>query len=154
NADGRLEAFLIGSTGAAFHNTQTVANNDWSGWQELDDLPVSGPVSVAQNADGRLEVFVVSTGGETLHMWQQSANQWTWPGPDFATSPQLNPTVGPGLFLTQHADRARTGWYPFETALNVGNVSGLHVWYTQELDGTAYAQPLYMAGLTIGGATH
>src|SRR5579864_6901723 len=154
NSDGRQEVVLIGSTGTAFRNPQTAANNDWAGWQELDGVSVSGPVWVAQNFDGRLEAFAISTNGDLLHIWQQSANQWTWPGPDFVSSPQINPGTGAGFFLTQHADSARSGWFPFETVLTVGNVGGVHELFTQDLDGTAYAQPLYLAGATIGGTAH
>src|SRR5579859_448329 len=154
NADGRLEVFLVNSTGVALRNPQIVANGNWSGWQELDGLSAGGPIAVAQNFDGRLEAFAVSTDGNLFHSWQLSANQWAWPGSDFAASPQINPGDGAGLFLTQHANSARSGWFPFETALNVSNVGGLQPVFTQALDGTAYAQPLYVAGLTVGGATH
>jgi hypothetical protein len=154
DADGRLEVVLINSSGLAVRNAQVIANGDWSGWQELDGLSGGAKLAIAQNVDGRLEAFAVSTGGEVFHTWQLSANQWTWPGPDFASAPQLNPGVGAGVFLTEHADSARTGWFPFETALNVGNVGGLQLLFTQALDGTAYAQPLYLSGLTIGGTAH
>src|SRR5262245_13794394 len=154
NADGRLEAFLISSVGNALHTAQTVANGGWSAWQELDGLTAGGPVSVTQNVDGRLEVFTASPDGDVLHLWQQSANQWRWPGADFVTSPQINPNLGPGLFPTQHADNARSGWFPFETSLNLGNVGDLHLLFTQSLDRLAYTQPLYVAGLTIADAMH
>jgi hypothetical protein len=154
NADGRLEVVLINNSGAAVRNAQLIANDDWSGWQELDGLTGSGPLAVAQNYDGRLEAFAVAPSGDVFHIWQLSANQWTWPGPDFSSSPGLNPRVGAGVFLTQHADSARTGWFSFETALNVDNVGGLHVLFTQALDGTSYAQPLYVSGLSIGAETH
>jgi hypothetical protein len=154
NADGRLEVFLINTNGGAVHNAQLVATDDWSGWQQLDGLSADGPVAVAQNFDGRLEAFAVSSSGDVAHIWQQSANQWTWPGADFATSPDINLGIGASLFLTQHANSARTGWFAFETALNVANVGGLDQVFTQALDATAYAQPLYVGGLAIGGATH
>src|SRR3984957_2110577 len=58
--------------------------------------------------------------------------------------------------LTQHNDNARTGQNLNETILNTSNVSqnsfGKLFWRT--VDGFIYAQPLYISGLTIGGATH
>lgn len=58
--------------------------------------------------------------------------------------------------LTQHNDNARTGQNLSETALNTSNVNqssfGKLFWRT--VDGYIYAQPLYVPGLTIQGATH
>ena len=58
--------------------------------------------------------------------------------------------------LTQHNDNARTGQNLSETTLNTSNVNqnsfGKLFWRT--VDGFIYAQPLYVPGLTIQGATH
>jgi hypothetical protein len=58
--------------------------------------------------------------------------------------------------LTQHNDNARTGQNLNEATLNTSNVSqstfGKLFWRT--VDGFIYAQPLYVPGLTIQGATH
>src|ERR1700741_2092022 len=58
--------------------------------------------------------------------------------------------------LTQHNDNARTGQNPNETTLNTSNVNqtsfGKLFWRT--VDGFIYAQPLYVPGLAIQGATH
>jgi hypothetical protein len=54
-------------------------------------------------------------------------------------------------YLTQHYDVARTGWFPYETTLNVANVHGLKVKFTQNVDGTVYAQPLYAHHVNIPG---
>jgi hypothetical protein len=63
-------------------------------------------------------------------------------------------------YLTQHFNTARTGWFPYETTLNVSNVSKLKS-FTQDLtfkdpDGTqhpgvVYAQPLYAHHVNIPG---
>src|SRR5512146_1092598 len=57
--------------------------------------------------------------------------------------------------LTQHNDNARTGQNLSETILNTSNVNvsnfGKLFWRT--VDGYIYAQPLYVAGLNVGGAT-
>src|SRR5215831_17715959 len=58
--------------------------------------------------------------------------------------------------LTQHNDNARTGQNLSEATLNTSNVNqnsfGKLFWRT--VDGFIYAQPLYVPGLTIQGATH
>ena len=58
--------------------------------------------------------------------------------------------------LTQHNDNARTGQNVNETLLNTSNVNqssfGKLFWRT--VDGFIYAQPLYVPGLSIQGATH
>jgi len=52
-------------------------------------------------------------------------------------------------YLTQHFTTARTGWFPYETTLNVGNVPKLKNLFTQNVDGTVYAQPLYAHHVNI-----
>ncbi|MGD0295671.1 MAG: PQQ-binding-like beta-propeller repeat protein [Bryobacteraceae bacterium] len=56
-------------------------------------------------------------------------------------------------YLTQHFDTARTGWFPYETTLNVANVPKLKKkpLITQDLDGTVFAQPLYAHHVNIPG---
>src|ERR1700758_880299 len=58
--------------------------------------------------------------------------------------------------LTQHNDNGRSGQNLDETTLNTSNVNqanfGKLFWRT--VDGYIYAQPLYVPGLTIQGATH
>src|SRR6202050_137378 len=64
--------------------------------------------------------------------------------------------MGQVSVLTQHNDNARTGQNLNETILNTSNINqnsfGKLFWRT--VDGFIYAQPLYVPGLTIGGATH
>src|SRR5450631_1669114 len=59
--------------------------------------------------------------------------------------------------VTAHYDNARTGSDPNETILNTGNVNttSFGKLFSQSVDGSIYAQPLYMAGVTIPGkGTH
>jgi hypothetical protein len=55
-------------------------------------------------------------------------------------------------YVTQHFDNARTGWNPDESILTIGNVqrnfNPLPL-FSQPLDGTAYAQPLYVRDVVI-----
>ena len=70
----------------------------------------------------------------------------------------LSPTISLGQVpvLTQHNDNARTGQNLQETILNTSNVneSGFGKLFWRTVDGFIYAQPLYVQGLTIQGATH
>jgi hypothetical protein len=59
--------------------------------------------------------------------------------------------------LTQHNDIGRTGQNLTETTLTPANVSANNSFgklYTANLDGRAFAQPLYVSSVTIGGANH
>jgi hypothetical protein len=57
--------------------------------------------------------------------------------------------------LTQHNDNARTGAYTTETTLAPSNVnqSTFGKLFSYTVDGRIYAQPLYMAGVTMGVGT-
>jgi hypothetical protein len=83
---------------------------------------------------------------------------------DSVTARQIicNFIVGPGepvfvvssagyYYLTQHFDMARTGWFPYETALTAANVPHLVKKFTYNVDGTIYAQPLYAHHVNIPG---
>ncbi|HTD34213.1 MAG TPA: protease pro-enzyme activation domain-containing protein [Candidatus Elarobacter sp.] len=77
NADGRLEVFVVDTTGKLAHVWQTAPNNGWSTWAPL---PTSGagfsgpPDSIVNDADGRLEVFTMASGGIPFHVWQTAPN--------------------------------------------------------------------------------
>jgi Chitobiase/beta-hexosaminidase C-terminal domain/Legume lectin domain/Bacterial lectin len=57
---------------------------------------------------------------------------------------------------TQHNDIARTGQNLNETILNTSNVNSSQFGklFSQPVDGLALAQPLYLSGIAINGATH
>jgi len=58
--------------------------------------------------------------------------------------------------LTQHNDNQRTGANLNETMLNTSNVNGnqFGLLFKLGVDDQVWASPLYVAGLSIGGATH
>src|ERR1700722_1202680 len=64
--------------------------------------------------------------------------------------------IGQVSVLTQHNDNARTGQNLSETVLNTSNVnqSTFSKLFWRTIDGFVNAQPLYVPGLNIQGATH
>ena len=57
---------------------------------------------------------------------------------------------------TYHNDNARTGQFTQETVLTHANVNSTQFGklFTTAVDGWVYAQPLYLANVSIGGSTH
>lgn len=72
------------------------------------------------------------------------------------TESELSLSADPRAVWTQHFDNARTGAVLTETSLNTANVnaSGFGKLFTRPVDGQIYAQPLYLAGVTMGGRAH
>jgi hypothetical protein len=103
NADGRLELFVLGTTGDLWHIWQQPApTGGWSGWGSLGAPPGASLISLAlgRNADGRLEAVAVGTDGALWHIWQVSPNSgWSGWGtlgaPGGGVTPQL-PVVARG----------------------------------------------------------
>lgn len=94
NADGRLEAFMIGSDGALYHTWETASNGSWVGsWSSLGgNWP--GGIAVARNADGKLEVFARGTTGYLYYIEQTSAgggwqSGWTSLGGNWPSDPAI-----------------------------------------------------------------
>jgi hypothetical protein len=83
--------------------------------------------------------------------------------PQAAASPSPTPTPSPSPspspvsgYLTWKNDNARTGLQPNETKLTPANVNAAQfgMKFANPVDGWTYAQPLYVANLTVGGAKH
>jgi hypothetical protein len=95
NADGRLEAAVIGSDLAVWHAWQNSPGQDWTSWQLLGQpggepviplpqtsgMPSAWPVDptpvLACNADGRLELLVVRHDQSVWHCGQLPAGGWS-----------------------------------------------------------------------------
>lgn len=74
-----------------------------------------------------------------------------------ASGPSPTPTpVTPAGYFTWKNNNQRTGLQANETTLTPANVNASQFGqqFTDPLDGWAFAQPLYVTGLTIGGAQH
>ncbi|MGZ4844659.1 MAG: pyrrolo-quinoline quinone [Candidatus Angelobacter sp.] len=79
--------------------------------------------------------------------------------PQAAASPSPSPAPSPSSssgYLTWKNDNARTGLQPNETQLTPANVNAVQfgMKFANPVDGWIYAQPLYVANLTVGGAQH
>jgi hypothetical protein len=79
NADGRLEAFAVGTDNGLWHIWETTPNGGWSGWASLGGVITSEP-TVGRNADGRLEVFARGTDNALWHIWQTAPSAGPWSG--------------------------------------------------------------------------
>src|SRR5580704_4793013 len=79
DADGRLEAFGVGTDNGLWHIWQTAPGNGWSGWAPLGGIITTEPVC-SRDPDGRLEVFARGTDNALWHIWQTAPNNgWsTW----------------------------------------------------------------------------
>ncbi len=68
----------------------------------------------------------------------------------------IMPVLAQVAVTTQHNDNFRTGWNSKETILTPASVSPKTFGkrFSQPVDGYVFAQPLYVPGVVIGGATH
>jgi hypothetical protein len=79
NQDRRLEVFGVDSSGAVWHNWQTVPNGAWSGWSPLGSAGggTNFDLAVGRNADGRLEIFMNANDHAIWHNWQVPGVGWS-----------------------------------------------------------------------------
>ena len=75
NADGRLEAFIVGTDSALYHAWQVAPGGGWAPWAPLGGI-VQG-FGLGVNSDGRFEIFHVGLDQRVYHIWQTAAsNGW------------------------------------------------------------------------------
>jgi len=77
--------------------------------------------------------------------------------PGGSTPPPSSPPPSTGTdVVTYHNDNARTGLNPNETTLTTSNVASASFGklFSVAADGKIDAEPLYLSGLTVNGATH
>jgi hypothetical protein len=80
NSDGRLETFLLATSGSVWNIWQTVPHaGPWSRINGLGGI-VKAPVCQALNSDGRLEIFGIGTDNAAYDMWQTAAHSGPWSG--------------------------------------------------------------------------
>jgi hypothetical protein len=72
NADGRMEAFAVGTDNAIAHAWEMSVGGPWSGWESLGGIAEG--IGVGANADGRIELFHVGLDQQAYHIWQVSPN--------------------------------------------------------------------------------
>lgn len=127
NADGRIEAFTVGSDGALWHIWQTAPGNGWGNWFS-SGKPAAGlsgafiPPTVSRNADGRLEVFANGSDGELYHIWQHTPGG-TWGGWFTLEQPLSTYTIGNGS-VAQNKDGH------LEFLVNAVDGALWHIWQT------------------------
>lgn len=113
-------------------------------WSASGDGTIdSNGLFTAGSSDGSATVTATATDGSGA---TGSANVTVGSGPPPAT----------GNYTTWKNDNLRTGLQKNETQLTTSNVNSTSfgVKFSVSVDAAVYAQPLYMSGLTINGATH
>jgi hypothetical protein len=127
DADGRLEAFTIGTDGALWHIYQLALNGTWSNWTPRGKPPnlnaVNSPI-VRQNVDGRLEAFTIGSDGALWHVWQTTPNGlWSnWFSSGQPTASVRN--TSPSLAVSRNFDGRLE-------AFTIGSDGALwHIWQT------------------------
>jgi acylphosphatase len=126
NADGRLEAFAVGTDNGLWHIWETAPNGGWSGWASLGGVITSEP-TVARNKDGRLEVFARGTDNALWHIWQTAPNNgwsgWASLGGVITSRPAVgNDADGRLEVFARGTDDAL--WHIWQTAPSAGPWSG------------------------------
>ncbi len=107
-------------------------------------------ISTTLTASAGAHSLVVNAWDSTGAVFKSSALTFT------VSSNSTPPPVGTTSVLTFHNDKLRTGANTNETILTPANVNVNQFGkkFAVTLDGRVYASPLYLPGLTIGGATH
>jgi hypothetical protein len=86
NADGRLEAFVVGSDGVPYHRWQSAPNGvgGWSAWANLseDALPKLDDVLALPDALGRLHLIMMKVDGAVSVRAQVAPNGGWGPSVD------------------------------------------------------------------------
>jgi hypothetical protein len=82
DADGRLEAFVVGSDNAVWHAWQTSVTGGWIGWARLGGTVRS--IQVANDHSGAIQVFALGVDGSAYQIGEKGPNgywgQWSWLG--------------------------------------------------------------------------
>ena len=79
NADGRVEAFAVGTNNTIYPTVQSAANSDnWDPWFSLPSGAKSA--TAVSQADGRLSVFYIGGDNSLYYQTQLSPNSQSWSG--------------------------------------------------------------------------
>jgi Putative Ig domain len=130
--------------------TLTVTTNDYAGVHWSVTPAAAGSLSAASSASGDNVTF---TAPDTAGVYTITATSVTNSAERAATTIGVTDLAG---VYTYHNDLARDGANTQEYALTTANVNTATFGklFSCSVDGAVYAQPLWVANLTVGGGTH
>jgi hypothetical protein len=177
--DGTIDAnglFTAGQTVGSATITATDAGVSLTGTATVSVVPLAVSPSVASTVEGATQQFnanasvtwstscgainagglftaPATTGSCTITANQSNGSGITATATDNVITPPNPSTLS---YTTWKNDNARTGQQPNESVLTPANVNSttFGVLFSAALDGQVFAQPLYLPGLSINGATH
>ena len=149
------ETITVGSSGTSVTvspSTATVAPG------ATQQFTANVPVTWSATGDGTISSTGLFTAGTSTGTATVTATATDGSGATGSASVTVGtaPPPATGNYTTWKNDNLRTGLQSNETQLTPSNVNSttFGIKFSESVDAAIYAQPLYMSGLTINGATH